>query len=245
MPLLEHTSDTHPSRPSSSVTHSIKSTCMATGRNPFKPLKPPHAFKLHCAKIESTPLQLHGKLGIVALTRTNFNIRRASTRHRQCAAELPHSYIALAAAAKPHHACKIKFLEDYYPHVLVTYTRFSVASIFNTIQQLLPKSKTWTTWPTIWIAMGQETVTDFTTVRAQCAQLRTSWDTCVNHVSDKAKRPKYCLALNPHGRGGCCYIGKIEIFRWSVVSRTWNTDSLPARTRHGVGPWRQRRPKSR
>jgi hypothetical protein len=147
MPLLEHTSDTHPaeptprlngvtfkpvidhiddkppatpSRPSSSITHSKKSTCMATGRNPFKPPKPRRAFKLHHATIKSTPLQLHGKLGIVALTRTNFNIRRASTRHRQCAAELPHSYITLAAAAKPHHAYKIKFLEDYYPHVLVT-----------------------------------------------------------------------------------------------------------------------------
>ena len=116
-------------------------------------------------------------------------------------AKLPHSYITLAAAAKPHHACKIKFLEDYYPHVLVTYTRLSVTSIFNTIQQLLPKLKTWTTWPTIWIAMGQATVTAFTTVRTRCAWSRTNWDTCVNHVSDRAKRPKHCLAPNPHGHG--------------------------------------------
>ena len=191
-------SPTTPSRPSSTITHSKKSICLATGRNPFKPPKPQRVFKLHHAKIKSTPLQLHGKLGIIALIRTIFNIKRAPTGHRQCVAELPHSYITLATAAKPHHACKIKFLEDYYPHVLVTYTRLSVTSIFNTIQQLLPKLKTWTTWPTIWIAMGQATATAFTTVRTRCARSRTSWDTCVNHVSDRAKRLKHYLPPNPH-----------------------------------------------
>jgi hypothetical protein len=141
MPLLEHTSDTHPFRPSSSVAYSKTSACMATGRNSFKPLKPRRAFKLHRAKIGSATLQLHGKLGIVALTRTNYDTKWTSTRHRQCAAESPHSYITLAAAAKPHQACKIKFLEDYYSHVLVTYTQFGAASIFNTIQQLLTRLK--------------------------------------------------------------------------------------------------------
>ena len=126
-------SPTTPSRPSSTITHSKKSTRPATSRNPLKPPKPQRAPGIHRAKTRSAPLQLHGKLGTAALFCTNFNIKRAYTQHHQRAAKLPPSYITLAAAAEPYHTREIKFLEDYYPHVPVTSMQFSVIRIFNNI----------------------------------------------------------------------------------------------------------------
>ena len=120
-----------PSRPLSAITHSKKSTRLATSRNPFKSPKPRHAFRLQHAKIRSTPLQLHVKFGTAASFYTNFNIKRAYTQHHQRVAKLLHSYITLAAATKPHHTRKIRFLIDCYPHAPETSTQFSVIRVFN------------------------------------------------------------------------------------------------------------------
>ena len=216
-------------QPSSTITHSEKSHCLATTRNLSKLPKPRRAFKPHHAKMTSVPLQLRGEPGIVAHVRTDPNIKGAGAQHRQCTANLPCYYVDIGATAQPRYACKIGFLAD--SHVLVAYTQFYITSIFNNIQQFLPKTRPWTKWPTIWIAIGHETATAFTMARARCAQSRPSWGICANHASGRTIRPRLCLDLSHHGHDGCCYAGKTETCKWSDASRIWSIDSSSVRMR--------------